>query len=203
MPLQDHPYRKPPAPARKSLVVIECGFKHVSLDGQEARLLGHLLDRDAGEIIDGLAQLMVVLLGTSLLLLGFNPQLIGANALQLLAVHAAVVLFSASAIRMVAIDEATVANTSTATEATAAALCRRVQREALLHADGGRARIGSSLRNRRRSSAIAPAEKYRSPGSLAVALRIIVSSSGGIVLSSDRSGRGSSDSICRSSSSRV
>ena len=134
---------------RKRLVVIECGFKHISLDGQEARLLGHLLNRDAGEIIDGLACLTIVPLRRASVAARLQP------AIDLLEARcscspcsAAVVLFPASAIRTVAIDEATVANTSTATAATAAALCRRVQRAALFHAEGGRARIGSSLRKR-------------------------------------------------------
>ena len=43
-----------------------------------------------------------------------------------------------------------------------------------------RARIGSSARNRRRSSAIASAEAYREAGSFSIAFRTIVSKSRGM-----------------------
>ncbi len=60
----------------------------------------------------------------------------------------------------------------------------------------GRATIGSSARNRLRSSPIASADWYRAPGSFSIAFKTIVSRSRGIWPSSARGRRGSAVLIC-------
>ena len=79
---------------------------------------------------------------------------------------------------------------------------RRAHRQYRSAALTWRARIGSSARNRPRSSAIASADWYRALGSFSIAFRTIVSRSRGMRPSSDRGRAGSSFLICSISFSR-
>ena len=85
---------------------------------------------------------------------------------------------------------------------TAIAGLRRAHRQYRSAALAWRARIGSSARNRRRSSPIASADWYRASGSFSIALSTIVSRSRGIRASTARGRCGSSVLICSISLSR-
>ncbi len=84
------------------------------------------------------------------------------------------------------------ARTSIAEADVTAVPCRRTHFADRSHGEGRRARIISSARNRRRSSASSRADPYRDSGALAIALRMIVSRSRGIVGSILRGAVGSS-----------
>ena len=102
-------------------------------------------------------------------------------------------------------SEPTVASTSTPVStppSTAITGLRRAHRQYRSTALTWRARIGSSARNRPRSSPIASADWYRAFGSLSIAFKTIVSRSRGIRASMDRGLVGSSVLICSISLSR-